>query len=538
MKEFHGIIPEIWHSSPGSSRVSACGHPPTQTDVIVLARTTQDSTTMSVLKMTKRRLLEVEEELDSTKRRLAVEEELDSTERRLLTRIIRTIKDGHQTSSVRRSMKLVLHNGICRTILTGEEIKGEGDASVKVALVDDSTGNIVNVERESSLNVEIILVKGEFEASERDDWTFEEFQANIVLKMEGKKPLLAGKVRVKLQRGVGVLDNIKLRHHTSKLRPSKFRLGARVFDTFDRARVKEALIELFTVKDFRLKYYRKYKTPSLSNNVCRLIYIRKGGPIDKHLESNKIRTVEDFLIRLLIDPEGLKSIVNLGAKKWDVTVNNARACPDHKRMYCYINYQHKTAVVFNVLGHVLGLYSENQYFTTTMLSDNHKSTRYTSYKPTYADTQELLKSAYKHWENTVLCFDDEDSLQLHLTVSLHQHFMDSQQQHFTVSQDFSGPYYPLVGHDNCYGESSNRHSNSSSQNLMSAMNSARDEDFSSYYDAPMQLSPTPPFDRETYLLDLHDYFFHQNDNVYTSNADEQMNASPFAFVESRGDNIY
>lgn len=44
---FEPIIPEIWHSSPGSSRVSACGHPPTQTDVIVLARTTQESTTCS-----------------------------------------------------------------------------------------------------------------------------------------------------------------------------------------------------------------------------------------------------------------------------------------------------------------------------------------------------------------------------------------------------------------------------------------------------------------------------------------------------------
>ncbi|KAG8378998.1 hypothetical protein BUALT_Bualt07G0042600 [Buddleja alternifolia] len=467
---------------------------------------------------TKRRLLEVEEELDSTKRRLTVEEELESTKRRLLTRIMRTIKDGHQTSSARRSMKLVLENGICQTILTGEEIKGEDDASIKVALVDDSTGNIVNDERESSMNVELVLVKGEFDASEGDDWTIEAFEENIVPEMGGKKPLLAGKVRVKLQRGVGVLDNIKLRHHTSKIRPSKFRLGARVVDTFDRARVKEAMTEFFTVKDFRNKYYRKHKTPSLFDKVCRLIYIRKGGPIDKRLKLYQIFTVEDFLIRLLIDTEGLKSIVNLGAKKWEATVNNARACTHHKRMYCHKNDQHKTGVVFNILGHVLGLYSENQYLTATMLSDNHK-----------ADAQELLESAYKHWENTVLYFDDEDSL--------HQHLTDSLQQHFTVSQDFSGPYYPLVNHDNCYGESSNGHSNSSSQSFMSAKNSAREEDFGSYYNAQMQLSPAPPFDRETYLLGLHDDFFHQNDNVDMSNADEQMNASPFAFAESRGDDI-
>ncbi|KAG8379014.1 hypothetical protein BUALT_Bualt07G0044200 [Buddleja alternifolia] len=352
-------------------------------------------------------------------------------------------------------MKLELRNGISRTIYTGEEIKGDENASIEVALIDDLTGNVVNVEPESSMNTEIIFLKGEFDVSECGDWTVDEFERNIVLEKEGKRPLLAGNVRIKLQRGVGILDNIKLRHPTSKLRPSKFRLGARVVDTFDRTRVKEAITQVFTVKDFRDKYKQKHKTPSLSDKVWRLKYIRKGGPIHKRVESNKISTVEDFLIQLLIDHEGLKR----------------------------------------------------------------------------ADARELLASAYKHWENTVYVDDDEDSLQ-QLFTGLNT---------FVGSQEIFGPDYLLVGRN---GESSNGHSNSSFQSVKSALNSGREEDFGSfstdgrdviYDDAPMQLSPPPPFDKETLYSDLADFFSHENDIFDMSKADEQMTASHVAVVESRSD---
>ncbi|KAG8378994.1 hypothetical protein BUALT_Bualt07G0042200 [Buddleja alternifolia] len=331
------------------------------------------------------------------------------------------IKNGNQTSSARRSMKLVFRNGISRTILTGEEIKGENNASIEVALID-SMGNVVNVEPESSKIVEIVLVKGEFDAPEGEDWTVEEFDENIVPEMEGKKSLLAGNVRVTLLQGVGILDSIKLRHHTCKKESRMFRLGARVVDTFDRARVKEAMTEFFTVKDFRNKYFRKHETPSLSDKI-----------------------------------------VNLGAKKWESTLNNARACPDHKRMYCYIESLQKTGVVFNVIA------------------------------------QELLESAYKHWKDTVY-FDDEDSLQ--------QHF--SSLSMFVDSQDFLEPYYPLLGDDICYGESSNGHSNSSFQST----NSTLDDDFSDSLnidemeilcDSPSQLSPSR-VDWQTFLLEFDKFF--------------------------------
>ncbi|KAK4437168.1 Calmodulin-binding protein 60 D [Sesamum alatum] len=454
------------------------------------------------------------------------EEEFESTKRRIWTRIKRIVKDGNQTSQ--RTMKLELRNRISGIILTGEEIKGEGDTCIEVVIVDESTGNVVDVGPEASANVGIVLLKGEPDASEGDDWPIQEFNENIVQEMEGKKPLLAGNVLLQLQRGIGFLENIKLRHHASKIRPPVFRLGARVVDTFDGARVKEAKTESFTVKDFRNKYYKKHETPSLSDEVSRLVNIRKGGKIEKRLQDNKIYTVEDFLIRLLIDPGGLKSVVNLGPKKWELTVNNARASISDGRMYCYINSEQKMGIVFNVLGQVLGLYSESQYVPTNMnmLSENQQ-----------AIAQELLASAYVHWGN-VKPFDDENSLQ----------------QYFTASMDpphHPNPNYRGGGRENTeisemIGESSSR-SCFSYQSISSAMNSITGTggaDFGSFstndveiiHDVPLQRSPDWTFNPETMFPDF-DEFLHQKDNFHYGpinepNADEQIAETAVAFAET------
>ncbi|PIN25952.1 hypothetical protein CDL12_01288 [Handroanthus impetiginosus] len=281
-----------------------------------------------------------------------VEEELESAKKRIFIKIKGLFKDGNQNSST-INMKLQFKNGISQVILTGEEIKGQGKNPLELVLVDESTGNIVDVGLVSSATVEILLLKGESNASEGDNWSVEQFNEIIVRETEQKKPLLAGKQRIKLQNGIGFLENINFRHHATKMRPSVFKLGARVVNTFDRVRVKEAKTESFIVKDFRNKYYTKHETPSLSDEVFRLKNIRKGGRIEKRLQDHKICTVENFLIQRLIDPEGLKTILNLGEKKWKLTVANALACPTDKRMSYYTNEQKTMGFVFDLAGQIL-----------------------------------------------------------------------------------------------------------------------------------------------------------------------------------------
>ncbi|PIN01909.1 hypothetical protein CDL12_25580 [Handroanthus impetiginosus] len=190
----------------------------------------------------------VTEELESTEKRM--KEEFESGKKRIWTRIEGIFRDGNQ-ASFQRNMKLQFKSRISQKILTGEEIKGEDKSPLELALVDEPTGNIVDGGPESSATVEILLLKGVPNASEGGDWTAEQFNQNIV--REAKKPLFAENEPVKLENGIGFLKNIKFRHHAIKMKPSEFRLGARVVNTFDGVHIKEAKTESFVVKDFRNK---------------------------------------------------------------------------------------------------------------------------------------------------------------------------------------------------------------------------------------------------------------------------------------------
>lgn len=144
-------------------------------------------------------------------------------------------------------------NKISPEILTGEEIKGEAGAFMELALVDHATGNVVDAGPEASAVVDIVLLKGKRDAPEGSDWTTKEFKEDIIKDVEGKKPLLADNVPVKLQGGVGVVKNIKFRHRASTMRPPVFRLGARVADAVHQDQVKEAKTDPFVVKIYRNK---------------------------------------------------------------------------------------------------------------------------------------------------------------------------------------------------------------------------------------------------------------------------------------------
>ncbi|XP_042043566.1 calmodulin-binding protein 60 B-like [Salvia splendens] len=311
-----------------------------------------------------------------------VEEEFELAKRRIDARMMGCSKDAS-------TMKLEFRNRIARMILTGEEIKGEGDVPIEVALVDDVTRDVVVDEPDASANIDFYLLN----VSEAGE--------SIVPQEEGKKPILAaGNVPLQLHRGVAKINNLKIRNCATKIKPPVFKLGARVVGAS--VRVKEATTEAFALKDFRQKYFKKHRNPSLSDQVSRLVFIRRGGKINERLQDNNIYTVEDFLIRLLLDPQSLESIVKTQAKKWKAIVNNAQACLVSERVYCYIDPKQKTGVAFNILGRVQGLCSGSHYSQTSTLSEKQK-----------VDAKKLLASAYQNW-NEVKALDDQNYVQQHL----------------------------------------------------------------------------------------------------------------------------
>lgn len=142
-------------------------------------------------------------------------------------------------------------NTLSLPVFTGARIEGEECSSLQVALVDCISGQIVKSVSESSAKVEIVVLEGDFDGDESDNWTLEEFKNNIVREREGKKPLLTGDSFINLKDGVGLVGEISFTDNSSWTRSRRFRLGARIVDNSDGTRVKEAKTESFIVRDHR-----------------------------------------------------------------------------------------------------------------------------------------------------------------------------------------------------------------------------------------------------------------------------------------------
>lgn len=142
-------------------------------------------------------------------------------------------------------------NSLSLPVFTGARIEGEESSSIQIALVDYFTGQVVESGPESSAKVEIVVLEGDFDGEEGDNWTPEEFKNNIVREREGKKPLLTGEPAINLNDGVGSVSEISFTDNSSWTRSRRFRLGARVVDNFDGTRVREAKTESFIVRDHR-----------------------------------------------------------------------------------------------------------------------------------------------------------------------------------------------------------------------------------------------------------------------------------------------
>ncbi|KAJ7945914.1 Calmodulin binding protein-like [Quillaja saponaria] len=333
--------------------------------------------------------------------RKVVKEEVESALRKHLTSMKQNCgKEAHTSQS--RSLQLQFENNLSLPVFTGARIEGEDCSNLRITLVDALMGQVVSSGPESSAKIEIVVLEGDFDSDESDNWSLEEFRNNIVREREGKKPLLTGDAFMNLKDGTGMVGEISFSDNSSWTRSRRFRLGARVVDNFDGTRVKEAKTEPFIVRDHRGELYKKHHPPSLLDEVWRLEKIGKEGAFHKRLSREKINTVKDFLTLLFTDPARLRTIMGTGmsAKMWEVTVEHARTCILDKRRFLYFlpNSQQKTGVVFNVVGQVMGLLSEFQYAPIDKLSEAEK-----------ADAHNLVCSAFERWDD-VFSFDDEASL--------------------------------------------------------------------------------------------------------------------------------
>uniref|UniRef100_A0A7N0RG98 Calmodulin-binding protein n=1 Tax=Kalanchoe fedtschenkoi TaxID=63787 RepID=A0A7N0RG98_KALFE len=326
-----------------------------------------------------------------------------------------------------RNLQLHFRSKLSLPLFTGGKVVGEQGSAIHVVLVDEKTGHIVTSGQESSTKLDVVVLEGDFNNEDDEDWTLDEFESRVVKEREGKRPLLTGDLQVVLKDGVGTLGELTFTDNSSWIRSRRFRLGLKVAPGFcEGIRVREAKTEAFAVKDHRGELYRKHYPPSFNDEVWRLEKIGKDGTFHKRLNAVGIYSVEEFLRHAVRDSQGLRSILGSGMsnKMWDALLEHAKTCVLSGKLHIYYPDESKTVgVVFNNVYELSGLISGEQFHSADSLSDSQK---------VYVD--KLVKKAYDNW-NQVVEYDGKSLVSFPSTESESA----SQDEDYINPGDYSDP---------------------------------------------------------------------------------------------------
>lgn len=137
-------------------------------------------------------------------------------------------------------------------LFTGGKVEGEWGSAIPIVLIDANTKHVVTSGPESVVKLDVVVLEGDFNNEDDDNWTQEEFESHVVKEREGKRPLLTGDLQVTLKEGVGTLGELTFTDNSSWIRSRKFRLGLKVASgSCEGIRIREAKTDAFTVKDHR-----------------------------------------------------------------------------------------------------------------------------------------------------------------------------------------------------------------------------------------------------------------------------------------------
>uniref|UniRef100_A0A2P2JD11 Calmodulin-binding protein 60 E n=2 Tax=Rhizophora mucronata TaxID=61149 RepID=A0A2P2JD11_RHIMU len=261
-------------------------------------------------------------------------------------------------------------------LFTDGKVDGEQGATIHVVLIDASTGSVVQSGPESAAKLSIVVLEGDFNGEDDEDWTTEHFENHEVKEREGKRPLLTGDLQVILKEGVGTLGDLTFTDNSSWIRSRKFRLGVKMAPgCCEGIRVREAKTEAFVVKDHRGELYKKHYPPAPHDEVWRLDRIAKDGALHKKLLKAEIITVEDFLRLFVRDPQRLRNILGSGIsnRMWENTVEHAKTCVLGEKLYVYYPAgTHGTGVTLNHSYELRGLITDGQFVPLESLTHNQK----------------------------------------------------------------------------------------------------------------------------------------------------------------------
>ncbi|CAD5175367.1 unnamed protein product [Musa acuminata subsp. malaccensis] len=328
-----------------------------------------------------------------------------------------------------RNLQLHFTTRLSLPIITGGEIEGEDGAIIHIVLVDANTGCVVNSGPEASAKLDVLVLDGDFNFEDNDNWTEDEFKRHIVKERKGKRPLLTGDLQVSLKEGVGTLGKLNFTDNSCWIRSRTFRLALKIAAGCCKGtRVREAKTEAFMVKERRGQLHKKHHPPALGDEIWRLENIAKDGSFHNKLNTSGIRTVEDFLKFVARDAQGLRDMLgsSMSDKMWRKLVEHANTSVlGGKYHVCYLDETRNVGAVFNDRYVFCGLIDGGQFKSTECLIDGRQKD--------LAD--KLVKKAYDNWA-AVIIYDGKDLLK----VTESETASASQKEPLLPSADCSSSY--------------------------------------------------------------------------------------------------
>lgn len=297
-----------------------------------------------------------------------------------------------QEADVSPRLKLSFAKKLMLPIFTNNKLVDATKNAIEIWLMDTRTNHHITPtetnQGSSTMKLEVLVLDGDFSCEDDMGWTDDQFNAAIVKAREGRRPLLVGStLNVAMNnQGVAVINDVAFTDNSSWIRSRKFRIGVRVMGaSYYGPRIQEAVSESFTVKDHRGELYKKHYPPLLTDNIWRLKNIGKDGPIDKRLESEGVKTVQDFLKLDTIDPDKLKNLVGMSDRQWRTRLNHAKTCNMGRK--CYVFKSEECDVIFSPIGEILAARIGGQ---TCSLQQLHQQQM--------VQVKQLASRAYEQWD--------------------------------------------------------------------------------------------------------------------------------------------
>ncbi|KAJ9559904.1 hypothetical protein OSB04_005064 [Centaurea solstitialis] len=240
------------------------------------------------------------------------------------------------STSGSQTLQLQFLNGISTPVSTGMDIKGEDNEPFIVALVD-GTGKIVSMGAEAAAKVEIVVLEGDCNDDEVENWSSHDFNNKIIRDWNGKK-VLQGNTFLNLKAGIGSVDKISFTHNSTWKKKRDCRLGARSVNAVSVKKRKQNPFSLGT------------SASTQTRSMISLIYMTIYGDYIRSARRAKIETVGDFIVCLYLNRQSLEEIFDREkhAKSLKISEKHALTCPT-KLKYCS-SCEQKPEVVFNASG--------------------------------------------------------------------------------------------------------------------------------------------------------------------------------------------